>query len=233
MTTISAPKDLAHQAFEMYDTAGEEAMLSFLLLHERHTDTEESNGSRLYRLTDGTAVHHLNTPGPYTVLHRGINGHYTVLHRGINGHYRAIHGSEDGRIRPAEIADEHQPAYVDMQRPLLGAPNAASVVRELLAWAEQQAREHVGLIYDDDFLDLYDAASSMPELQEAINKALELSEDKPLPGRKIYDYLDAVVSEIATDTLEFLPLEQRELLVERAKAKLEKIGQTEAELQAG
>ena len=222
MTTITPPTDLAHQAFEKYDQEGEEAMLSFLLLHEHHRGVQEDNRSRLYALTDGTAVHHLNTPGPYTVLHQGVKGHYT-----------AIGGSEDGRIRPANIPDEHQPAPVDMQRPLLGAPNIASVVKEILEWAEQQAREQIGLIYDDDFLELYDAASTMPELQAAVTKALELNEHKPLPGRKIYDYLDAVTSEIATDTLAFLPLGQRDRLVERAKTKLEKVGQTEVELQTG
>ena len=196
--------DLAQTAFKIYDNAGEAAMLSFLIQNEILSEPgAHLPAGREYNLRDGSKIRHLGDQA---------------------AHYQAVLRDKQKPTRPALIPASKQPGAIDLSTPILNYPTKTDIVRALLAIAESEARAELGLIADEDLLELYDAVTTLPDLENALHKAVELQKDRPIPGRRIDSYMDAVVETCASDAFQMLPEGQRDALLELAKEELEKVG---------
>ena len=195
------PKNLADQAFDVYDRDGEEAMLAFILQHEHQGLNGDNLNPGRYILNDGTEIHWLG------------GNHPSYIARQVTF----------PQHRLAAIPLDRQPEYIKRTTPILHTPNSGDIMKELIERAENQAREELGLQEDpneDTVLDLYDLISSTPNLSQTLRAAIDDQNQRKLPGRNMEYYLDAVVSECVDNVLRSLPTRERQTLVDRAKDKL-------------
>ena len=192
---------LAEQALEVYDRKGEKAMLAFLMEHEQPLPTDEDSiQTGIYSLADGSIIEHMGDEESY----------YTIFN------------SPNMERRRANIPLNEQPGYIDQNIPLLPTPNSGNVIKEIMDWAESAAREDLDLTSnDDELISLYDVATLMPGIGNALKTAMAAQEQKPA-GRRMPDYLDQMVTDCARDVLEDLPPEEFQALITAAAETLQK-----------
>ena len=203
MTTADT-KTLAEHAFDIYDQEGEEAMLAFILKNEIPPDNKDDMESGFYELNDGTVIQH--TGDQYL--------QYVTVH------------TETQAQRPAAIPIDKQPGLLEREIPLLPRPNSGDIIDMIMATAESQAREEVGLIYDDNLLDLYQVVVLMPSLPAALRTAIGAQNQRPMDRYNSIS-VDNLIQHCTKDTLAAMPPSEYDKLVRAAKQKLEERGWTD------
>ena len=201
--SMNDSKTTAEQAFDVYDRNGEEAMLAFILVHEDQSLNEDNLNPGIYILNDGTEIHCLG----------GNHPSYSAKHVNFP------------QNRPADIPLDAQPRYINRTKPILTVPNSGNIMTEMMERAEAQARDELGMEDQKDdqtVLNLYDLIALTPHLDSALPAAIAEQTNKPLPGRKIYDYLDALVSDCTDTVIASLPPSEFQALVDQAKSKFTK-----------
>ena len=104
---MSTEQNMAQQALRIYDERGEEAMAAFLIEHEDRGKTGPWD-EWSYRLEDGSVIDVSLGPG----------GTYVMI---------TEPGSPE---RPAALTD--LPPFFDRHQPMLGWPNAGTVMRDAI-----------------------------------------------------------------------------------------------------
>ena len=194
-------RPLAEQAFDTYDKHGEEAMLAFILLHQNQTLHGDNLHPGTYILEDSTEIHWLGGKHPS---------------------YAARQVSQPEQ-RPATIPIDKQPGYISRTKPIMATPNSGDIMNEMMERAEAEARDQLsieGQEDDQNVLNLYDLISLTPHLDSALPAAIAEQTNKPLPGRKMHDYLDALRSNCTDTVIASLPPSEFNALVDQAKSRL-------------
>ena len=203
MTTADT-KTLAEHAFDIYDQEGEEAMLAFILKNEIPPDNKDDMKSGFYELNDGTVIQHTGDQ----------DLQYVTVHTETQAH------------RPAAIPIDKQPGLLEREIPLLPRPNSGDIIDTIMATAESRAREEVGLIYDDNLLDLYQVVVLMPSLPAALRTAIGAQTQRPMDRYNSIS-VDNLIQHCTNDTLAAMPPSEYDKLVSAAKQKLEERGWTD------
>ena len=132
----------------------------------------------LYQLNDGTVIQHTGDQ----------DLQYVTVHTG-----RAAQ-------RPAAIPIDKQPGLLERETPLLPRPNSGDIIDTIMARAESRAREEVGLIYDDNLLDLYQVVVLMPSLPAALRTAISAQSQRPMDRYNSIS-MDNLIQHCTKDTL--------------------------------
>ena len=184
--------NMGREAFRIYDEQGEEAMLAYLIAHEKPGGQADE---WTYNLEDGSQVD----------INLGPGGYYALI-------------GEDGEPeRPANVNDI--PPYFDRGTPMLPWPNSGSLMDALLELIAEATMAGYGMEPDDinwARLDLYQALTAAPGLPRAIRSAMtEVAESSP--RERTLAMLGDMQSECVELALELLPEEEVEELEKRAK----------------
>ena len=199
-TDMSAPHSpsMAQQACRIYDKDGETAMLSFLLENEQPPPTDNIPPTS-FILPDGSRV-------------QCLTSRYCFISA----------DTSFAKERPSRTSLQTNPALLRRHQAILPWPDATSIMRAITQEAALKAQQVLGIEPDTDLnpLTLLDVIASAPGFQPALQTALRRMSQAPLPGRRIYDYLDQAVEDHAKATIEAMPQEDFDHLVEIAKARI-------------
>ena len=202
--TQSGEPTTAQTAFDLFDTEGETAMLSFLLENELPPANSNKPPTH-FTFPDGSQIIHLRKN--YCTV--SADGHITAQ-------------------RPARVSILTNPALLGRHQPIIRRPDATSIMRDINQQAALKAQEVLGIEPDDETnpLTLLDIINSAPSFHPALQAVLRDRANKPLPGRRIYDYLDQEVSDQASATLSAMPQEDFDALVNIAIQRINHNSQT-------
>ena len=194
------------EAFRVYDTDGEMAMVSFLVDNR-----------------DESAVYNNPDTDPFK---EGVFPLPDTTRVTFDGDGKTYHNSHTGETRPKTLTDEQIPPFPMLPVQLFNWPDSGDVRARAVQTVLQEAVAREGLpAGTEPLLRTAETLAAAPGLDAAVMKVIERQQEAGAPD-DIAEILDEIQREYAREALAMLPDGQRKALEQAARDSIRR-GETE------